>query len=179
MQEPSVILVDENDNELGTMFKLEAHQKGLLHRAISVFLFDTNGKWILQKRSENKYHSANLWTNACCSHPLPNEETEAAAHRRLLEEMGLSCSLTKVLSFVYKAELDQDLIEHEFDHVFVGYTSKLPIINTQEASGYKIVPFEVLDNDVQMHPHKYTKWFKLIYKKVNLHINLSKNYIKN
>ncbi len=114
MQEIRVILVDEDDNEIGTMLKLEAHQKGLLHRAVSVFLFDLNGNWILQKRAAEKYHSANLWTNTCCSHPYPKEKTEKAAERRLVEEMGIESELTKVLSFVYRAELDNGLIEHEY-----------------------------------------------------------------
>lgn len=179
MQEPSVVLVDENDNEIGVMPKLEAHQKGLLHRAISVFLFDLDGKWMLQKRAAQKYHSTNLWTNTCCSHPFPNEKTLAAAHRRLFEEMGLVCKLNKALNFVYRAELDNHLIEHEFDHVFIGYTANLPIINKQEASDYKIISFEALDNDVQKNPTNYTEWFKLLYKKVNLHLELNQHYIKN
>lgn len=179
MKEKRVVLVDDNDNELGTMPKLEAHQKGLLHRAISVFLFDLDGNWILQKRAAEKYHSANLWTNTCCSHPYPNEKTKIAAERRLVEEMGITCNLNKVLSFVYRAELENGLIEHEFDHVFVGFTSKLPKPTKEEVSDWKIVSFEALDNEVQHFSEQFTEWFKLIYRKVNLHLELNKIHLKN
>ncbi|PKP41222.1 MAG: isopentenyl-diphosphate delta-isomerase [Bacteroidetes bacterium HGW-Bacteroidetes-12] len=179
MKEIKVILVDEHDNEVGTMPKLEAHQKGILHRAVSVFLFDLDGNWILQKRAEHKYHSANLWTNTCCSHPYPEENTKKAAQRRLIEEMGIDVQLTKVMSFVYRAELDNNMIEHEFDHVFIGFSSDLPKPNKNEVSNWKIISFEQLDDEVQEHPEKFTEWFKLIYKKVNLHLTLSKKYIKN
>jgi len=179
MTEPNVILVDDDDNELGTMPKLEAHQKGVLHRAVSVFLFDLNGNWMLQKRAAEKYHSANLWTNTCCSHPYPKEKTEEAAERRLVEEMGIESELTKVLSFVYRAELDNGLIEHEFDHVFIGFTTEFPSPNKDEVSDWKIVSFEKLDNEVQEHPEKFTEWFKLIYRKINLHLELNKIHLKN
>ncbi|MBL1233126.1 MAG: isopentenyl-diphosphate Delta-isomerase [Flavobacteriales bacterium] len=179
MKEIQVILVDENDNEIGTMPKLEAHQKGFLHRAVSVFLFDLDGNWMLQKRAVEKYHSANLWTNTCCSHPYPKENIKKAAERRLLEEMGIKSELTKVLSFVYRAELDNGLVEHEFDHVFIGFTAELPSLNKEEVSDWKIVSFEALDNEVQNYPEKFTEWFKLIYRKVNLHLELNKIHVKN
>lgn len=179
MQEIRVILVDDDDNELGTMPKLEAHQKGILHRAVSVFLFDLDGNWLLQKRAAEKYHSANLWTNTCCSHPYPKEDTKKAAERRLVEEMGIQSELIKVLSFVYRAELDNGLVEHEFDHVFIGFTAELPLPNKEEVSDWKIVSFEALDNEVQNNPKQFTEWFKLIYRKINLHLELNKIHLKN
>src|SRR5687767_9845264 len=115
-----VILVNENDEQLGVMDKMEAHHKGVLHRAFSIFIFNTKGEMLLQQRAEHKYHSGGLWTNACCSHPAPGEETNDAAERRLQEEMGFSTSLVKVLDFTYRAEFDNGLVEHEFDHVYLG-----------------------------------------------------------
>lgn len=179
MQEIRVILVDEHDNEIGTMPKLEAHEKGFLHRAVSVFLFDLDGNWMLQKRAVEKYHSANLWTNTCCSHPHPNEDIKKAAERRLAEEMGIQSELIKVLSFVYRAELENGLVEHEFDHVFIGFTVELPSPNKNEVSDWKMMPFEALDNEVQNHPEQFTEWFKLIYRKINLHLELNKTHLKN
>ena len=127
-----VILVDKNDNEVGTMEKQEAHVKGLLHRAFSVFIFNDKNELLLQRRAVNKYHSGGLWTNTCCSHPRQNEKTKDAAKRRLLEEMGMRSTLKKQFDFIYKAKLDNNLYEHEFDHVFFGFTNDLPIINQEE-----------------------------------------------
>lgn len=179
MKEIEVILVDEHDNPIGLMPKMEAHQKGVLHRALSVFLFDLNGNWMLQKRASTKYHSPDLWTNTCCSHPYPNEDTKKAAERRLVEEMGIQSELTKVLSFVYRAELENGLIEHEFDHVFIGFTADLPSPNKDEVSDWKILSFEAIDNEVQIYPEQFTEWFKLIYRKINLHLELNKIHVKN
>lgn len=179
MEEVRVILVDEYDNEVGTMPKLEAHQKGLLHRAVSVFLFDLNGNWMLQKRVAEKYHSANLWSNTCCSHPYPKELTKAAAERRLDEEMGIKNELINALSFVYRAELENGLIEHEYDHVFIGFTAEFPTPNKEEVAEWKMLSFEALDNQVQKHPEQFTEWFKLIYRKINLHLELNKIHLKN
>lgn len=179
MKEIEIILVDEHDNPIGLMPKMEAHQKGVLHRALSVFLFDLNGNWMLQKRASTKYHSPDLWTNSCCSHPLPKEDTEAAAHRRLMEEMGIDCELHKVFSFIYKAKLGNGLIEHELDHVFVGFTPEFPSPNEEEVGDWKIVPFEEIDYEVQNHPEIFTEWFKLIYRKVNLHLTLNQKHLKN
>lgn len=157
-----VILVDTEDNELGTMEKMEAHQKGLLHRAFSVLLFDRSGKVLLQKRAKNKYHSSGLWTNTCCSHPLPGEPLEDAASRRLKEEMGIDVRPDFSYSFIYKAELDQNLTEHELDHVFVGIFDGPPQINKKEVEDWKYVDLQWLREDMLTHPEDYTVWFKLI-----------------
>ncbi len=130
--EEQVILVDEQDNQIGLAPKMEAHIKGLLHRAFSIFIFDEKGHLLLQQRALEKYHSAGLWTNTCCSHPRNNETTIEAAQRRLQEEMGMTCRLREIFSFVYRAELENELIEHEFDHVFIGVTNDLPTINPEE-----------------------------------------------
>ena len=157
-----VILVDTEDNELGTMEKMEAHQKGVLHRAFSVLLFDKNGKILLQKRSKNKYHSSGLWTNTCCSHPLPGERLEEATRRRLREEMGIDFQPAFAYSFIYKASLDHNLIEHELDHVFVGAFDGTPAVNKQEVDDWKYADLKWLKEDMLRHPDSYTVWFKLI-----------------
>lgn len=157
-----VILVDTNDHETGTMEKMEAHRKGVLHRAFSVLLFDTAGNVLLQKRSQGKYHSSGLWTNTCCSHPLPGESLEEATRRRLGEEMGIDLQPAFLYHFIYKAPLDQGLIEHEFDHVFTGVYDGKPVINTKEVDDWKFVDLHWLKADMKMHPDNYTVWFKLI-----------------
>lgn len=179
MVEPHVILVDEKDNVLGTLPKLEAHAKGLLHRAISVFLFDYEGNWIIQQRALNKYHSAGLWTNTCCSHPYYNETVMDAANRRLMEEMGMNCELNFVFKLLYRAELDNELVEHELDHVFVGFTTQLPVLNRDEVSEWRKLSFFDIDKEIQLYPERYTEWFKLMYKKVNLHLVLETTNRKN
>lgn len=156
-----VILVDKFDNPIGTMEKLEAHQKGLLHRAFSVFIFNSKHELLLQKRALNKYHSAGLWTNTCCSHPRVNEDNLAAANRRLLEEMGLSCQLAYAFNFLYKSKLEEGLIEHEFDHVFVGYSDEIPKINLSEVADYQYITIENLKEDIKLNPLNYTTWFKI------------------
>lgn len=158
-----VILVDENDKALGLMEKMEAHQKGLLHRAFSVFVINAKNELLLQQRAISKYHSGGLWTNTCCSHPRDGESNLDAAHRRLQEEMGFDCELTKLLDFVYRAELDKGLTEHEFDHVFVGKWEGIPEINREEVEDYTWMDIDLLDKDIQKHPEKYTIWFKIIY----------------
>lgn len=157
-----VILVDPRDNELGTMDKMEAHKKGVLHRAFSILLFDSSGKVLLQKRSARKYHSSGLWTNTCCSHPLPGESLEQATRRRLKEEMGIDVQPTFSYSFIYKAELDHGLIEHELDHVFTGMFGGKPVINEKEVADWKFVDLQWLKEDIGAHPEDYTVWFKLI-----------------
>jgi len=163
MQREKVILVNEHDEAIGTMEKLEAHQKGLLHRAISVFIFDSQGRLLLQQRAAHKYHSAGLWTNTCCSHPAPGESTLDAAHRRLEEEMGMCTPLTFAFTFRYRAAFDNGLIEHELDHVFVGYTDEVPIPNSEEVAAYRWADRETIDRENSKHPEAYTAWFKLIY----------------
>lgn len=169
-----VILVNENDVEIGLMAKLEAHQKGLLHRAFSIFIFNTKGELLLQQRASDKYHSAGLWSNTCCSHPLPYEGTENAAVRRLEEEMGLEAPLHFIFSFLYKAELENGLTEHEFDHVFWGVSDHEPIINTSEVSNFKYISVEALSEDMLQHPYKYTEWLKICFADVIRKINEKK-----
>ena len=158
-----VILVDENDNQVGVMPKLEAHQKGLLHRAFSVFIFNSKYELLLQKRASSKYHSGGLWTNTCCSHPREGEEILDAANRRLIEEMGIETSLRKVYDFIYKAELDNDLTEHEFDHVLYGIYNEDPIINKDEADDFKWIDMDSLNEDIKTNGNNYTIWFKIAF----------------
>ena len=158
-----VILVDENDNQVGLMPKLEAHQKGLLHRAFSVFIFNSKYELLLQKRASSKYHSGGLWTNTCCSHPREGEEILDAANRRLIEEMGIETSLRKVHDFIYKAELDNDLTEHEFDHVLYGIYNEDPIINKDEADDFKWIDMDSLNEDIKTNGDNYTIWFKIAF----------------
>ena len=158
-----VILVDENDNQVRVMPKLEAHQKGLLHRAFSVFIFNSKYELLLQKRASSKYHSGGLWTNTCCSHPREGEEILDAAKRRLIEEMGIDTSLRKVHDFIYKAELDNDLTEHEFDHVLYGIYNEDPIINKDEADDFKWIDMDSLNEDIKTNGNNYTIWFKIAF----------------
>ena len=163
MSEEKVILVDKNDNQVGLMPKLEAHEKGVLHRAFSVFIFNSKYELLLQKRASSKYHSGGLWTNTCCSHPREGEDILDAANRRLDEEMGIKTSLRKVYDFIYKAELDNQLTEHEFDHVFYGVCDNDPILNKDEAEDFKWVDMETLNNDIIKNEDNYTVWFKIAF----------------
>ena len=163
MSEEKVILVDKNDNQVGLMPKLEAHKKGVLHRAFSIFIFNSKYELLLQKRASAKYHSGGLWTNTCCSHPRENEDIIDAANRRLDEEMGIKTSLRKVYDFIYKAELDNQLTEHEFDHVFYGVYDNDPILNKDEADDFKWVDMETLNNDIIKNEDNYTVWFKIAF----------------
>lgn len=166
MAEEQVILVDENDIATGTMGKMEAHEKALLHRAFSIFIFNSNNELLLQKRALSKYHSAGLWTNTCCSHPRPDEKTEDAANRRLMEEMGMKAKLEHKLSFIYKTPFDNGLTEHEFDHVFFGITNAFPVINTEEVDSYRYISIPDLKQEVKAHPELFTSWFKIVLEKV-------------
>ncbi|HML69825.1 MAG TPA: isopentenyl-diphosphate Delta-isomerase [Macellibacteroides fermentans] len=158
-----VILVDENDNPVGTMPKMEAHEKAMLHRAFSVFILNANDEVLLQQRANDKYHSAGLWTNTCCSHPHPGEDTLGAARRRLKEEMGMEADLQFVFKFMYKAPFDNLLTEHEIDHVFIGKTDQLPIINPEEVASYKYMKPEEIKLDMEQNPQSYTVWFRIIF----------------
>lgn len=164
--EEQVILVDTEDTALGVMEKLAAHQQGILHRAFSVFIFNANGELLMQKRALHKYHSPGKWTNTCCSHPRPNELTFDAAKRRLQEEMGMDCELTYGFNFLYKATFTNDLIEHEFDHVFFGVSDETPIINVEEVTSFKYVKLAELHEDIIKNPEDYTVWLKLCFNKV-------------
>lgn len=158
-----VILVDENDQEIGTMEKQEAHEKGLLHRAFSVFVFNENKELLLQQRALTKYHSAGLWTNTCCSHPRIGETIEKAAHRRLMEEMGFDCELSTKTSFIYKAAFENGLTEHEFDHVLVGSFNGEINFNPTEVKNFKWINLEELQIDLFQNNQNYTAWFKIIF----------------
>jgi len=166
-----VILVNTNNEIQGYMEKMEAHEKGLLHRAFSVFIFNSYGELLLQKRDINKYHSGGLWTNTCCSHPRKNETFIEAAKRRLFEEMGLRCELKETFSFIYKANLDNDLIEHELDQVFFGNTDQKPSLNNEEVMDYKYIKPNQLLIDINNDPDTYTEWLKISFKQVYKLIN--------
>lgn len=161
-----LILVNENDDVLGEMEKLEAHQKGLLHRAVSVLVFNQKGEWLLQQRADHKYHSPGLWSNTCCSHPLPGENTESAAKRRLLEEMGLNLELKKAFHFIYKIEFNNGLTEHELDHVFIAESEKNPVINPEEAKNFRWIGDDELKRELKLNPNKFTYWFLKIHEKL-------------
>lgn len=157
-----VILVNEEDQPIGQMEKMEAHQKGLLHRAFSVLIFNSSEQVLLQKRASSKYHSGGLWTNTCCSHPRPGETVLDAANRRLMEEMGMTADLTERFHFIYKTDLDNDLVEHELDHVLVGQSDDLPKLNSDEAEDFKYIDLETLKEELKSSPENYTVWFKII-----------------
>jgi len=171
MVSEKVILVDENDIATGEMEKMEAHEKAVLHRAFSVFIFNKRQELMLQQRAEKKYHSPGLWTNTCCSHPRPGEDILKAAHRRLAEEMGFDCEIDKIFDFIYKAKLDKGLSEHEFDHVFIGVFKGNPIINTDEVKSWKWMKMENISNDMKMNPENYTVWFKIAFERVYGYLN--------
>jgi isopentenyl-diphosphate delta-isomerase len=161
-----VILVDGNDEQVGTMEKMEAHRKGVLHRAFSIFLFNDKNEMLLQQRAVTKYHSGGLWTNACCSHPRPFEDTEAAALRRLEEELGFTTLIKKIFDFHYDASFDNGLVEHEFDHVYVGTYSGKIRPNPAEVQDYCYKKMEEISSTINSHPHKYTAWFCIAFPKV-------------
>lgn len=161
-----VILVDENDVPIGEMEKMEAHEKGVLHRAFSVFIFNENNELLLQKRALSKYHSGGLWSNSCCSHPRIDETVVEAGTRRLVEEMGFSVPLEAVFSFIYRAELDNELTEHELDHVLIGRYNDAPKMNPEEVEDWKYIGLDELASDMTTHPERYTEWFKIIFDRV-------------
>ncbi len=173
--EEFVILVDTDDKEMGTMEKMKAHYEGALHRAFSVFLFDFDGRVLLQRRALTKYHSGGLWTNACCSHPRQGETTEAAVHRRLMEELGVDCAVSEVHQFLYRAKLDKDMIEHELDHVFTGKfdSDEIPF-NPSEVDSIRWMYFDDLKKDITENPENYTVWFQIIMKNITKEMLLLK-----
>ena len=166
-----VILVDAKDNKIGVEEKLKVHIEGQLHRAFSIFVFNSKKEMLLQKRAKIKYHSPGLWSNTCCSHPRPNKNILDEAKRKLKEEMGVSCDLKEIFSFVYKANFG-DLTEYEYDHVFLGKFDEDPRLNKKEAEDWKWINFKELKKDVKENPEKYTYWFKLILDKVLKAIDL-------
>ena len=166
MEETQVILVNEKDEPIGIMEKMEAHRRGLLHRAFSVFIFDSKGRMLLQQRAAEKYHGGLLWTNACCSHPYPGETVEAAAQRRLQEELGFRTPLQKLFAFTYKAEVENGLTEHEFDHVFAGtYDGDIEPDST-EVAGVVYRDMEAIKADLEKNPKKFTAWFRLAFGRI-------------
>lgn len=161
MERNKVILVDENDVALGEMGKLEAHKQGHLHRAFSVFIFNDKGELLLQQRANHKYHGAGLWTNTCCSHPQWNEDVRLSAAERLIVEMGMECDLSPSHSFIYKAKVENNLIENEYDYVYIGYSNEEPKINKDEVQDYKWMSLNEVLDDINQNPKKYTSWFKI------------------
>lgn len=166
MELTQVILVNEHDEAMGTMEKLEAHRKGILHRAFSVFIINRKNEVLLQQRAFGKYHSAGLWTNACCSHPLPGEPVEAAAHRRLQEELGFDCVLTRLFSFTYRAVFDNGLIEHEYDHVFLGTYDEDMTPDPAEVYDHRFLSVNRIHEWMQQEPGAFTSWFHLAFPRV-------------
>ncbi len=161
--EEKVILVDVEDNAIGEMNKMEAHELGILHRAFSVFILNSKGELLLQQRALSKYHSPGLWTNTCCSHQRSGEHSLSAAHRRLKEEMGVQSDLKEAFSFLYKADMGNGLTEHELDHVIIGVCDQEPIINLEEVTDWKWVNLDDLKLDLAHSPEKYTAWFKIVF----------------
>ena len=162
----SVILVDELDNMLGTMEKMAAHRLGKLHRAFSVFIFNSKGQLLLQQRALNKYHSGGKWTNTCCSHPMPGEKTLDAAHRRLQQEMGLKCELSYAFNFVYSADMSNGISEHEYDHVYAGISDDIPMPDPDEVAAYEYVNINSLAKELKKTPELYTEWLKICFERV-------------
>jgi isopentenyl-diphosphate delta-isomerase len=171
MIEEQVILVNDQDEQIGLMPKMEAHKKGVLHRAFSVFIFNSKNELMLQQRAAHKYHSPLLWTNTCCSHQRDGETNIEAGTRRLSEEMGFTTALKEVTSFIYKAPFDNGLTEHEFDHVMTGFYEMDPVINKEEVEAWKWMPVEAVKSDIESNPEIYTAWFKIIFKNFYTHIN--------
>ena len=161
----NVILVDKKDKKTGIEEKIKAHREGKLHRSFSIFIFNKKGELLIQKRARSKYHSGGLWSNTCCSHPRSNENVAKAAKRRLKEEMGIDCKLKKVFKLIYKAKVG-DLIEYEFDHVFIGKFDGKPKPNKKEVEEWKWISLEELKKDIKENPQKYTEWFKIILPKL-------------
>ena len=164
-----VVLVDERDTQVGIMEKMVAHLVPRLHRAFSIFIFNSKGELLLQQRALSKYHSPGLWTNTCCSHPQNGESLETATARRLMEEMGMTCEMHEVFTFIYKAPVGLGLIEHEYDHVWFGETDTLPNINTDEVASWKYMSLEAIQEDMTTHPESYTEWFKISFHEIMKH----------
>ncbi len=163
--EEQVILVNENDEKIGLMPKMEAHEKGVLHRAFSVFIFNESNQLLLQQRAFGKYHSPGLWTNTCCSHQRDGETSLEAGKRRLKEEMGFTAPLRETTSFIYKAPFENGLTEHELDHILIGNFNGLPEINEDEVASWKWMSLEAVKKDIATQPELYTAWFKIIFEK--------------
>lgn len=170
MKEEEVILVNQENEQIGTMPKMEAHEKALLHRAFSVFIVNDDGEIMLQQRAASKYHSPLLWTNTCCSHQRVGESNLDAGKRRLQEEMGFEAELKELFSFIYKAPFDNGLTEHEYDHVMIGNFNREPKINPEEVEAWKWMSPELVKKDITNNPKEYTVWFKIIFEKFYQHL---------
>ena len=171
--EEQVVLVDEKDNPIGLMPKMEAHERAVLHRAFSVFILNGKGELMLQQRANHKYHSPGLWTNTCCSHQRDGESNIDAGQRRLHEEMGFTTELTELTSFIYKASFDNGLTEHEFDHIMLGRYEDNPVINPDGVAAWKWMPLAEVKKDVEANPKNYTVWFVIIFAKFYDHLNIN------
>jgi isopentenyl-diphosphate delta-isomerase len=172
MEEEKVVLVNENDEKIGLMPKQEAHEKGVLHRAFSVFVFNDKNELMLQQRALNKYHTPGLWTNTCCSHQRDGESSVEAGKRRLYEEMGFVTDLKETTKFIYKAPFDNGLTEHELDHILVGEFNGNPTINSEEVASWKWMELEDVKKDIKTNPDIYTAWFKIIFDKFYQHLKI-------
>lgn len=171
MERSNVVLVDENDNAIAEMEKLIAHEQGCLHRAFSVFIFNEKGELLLQQRASHKYHGAGLWTNTCCSHPQWKEDVNSSAMERLNYEMGLQCDLKWIYSFIYNEQVENNLIEHELDYVFIGYSNQDPVLNKDEVQDYKWMYIHEILSDIKDNPSHYTVWFKQAFPELLSKIN--------
>ena len=175
MKSSLLIQVDVNDTPVGAVEKMAAHREGVLHRAFSIFIFDKDGKWLLQQRAGHKYHSPGLWTNTCCGHPLEGEQTLQAARTRLKYEMGMDCELKNIFNFTYRTRLENGLVEHEFDHVFIGFSDEVRGINPDEVSSWKTLSIQDLRKEIKAGEDRFTEWFKMIFERVNTYYNLNYN----
>lgn len=171
LQYPYVVLVNKQDREIGIMKKLEAHQLGLLHRAFSVFIFNSNQQLLLQKRALTKYHSPGLWSNSCCSHPMPNEDIVSAIKRRCIEELGINIIPNKVFDFIYKTKFENGLIEYEYDHVYIAYSDTKVNLNYDEVDSIEYKDMLFIKNDIKYNPKKYTEWFKICFNRIYDHMS--------
>lgn len=170
MTEEHVVLVNTLDQDQGTMEKMEAHRAGQLHRAFSVFILNSRGELLLQQRAHHKYHSGGLWTNTCCSHPREGEDVVDAAKRRLVEEMGMQCQISKGFDFIYRSELDGGLVEHEFDHVLFGISDVAPQPNADEVADYRYVTFNAVRKEMAEDPERFTTWFRICFERAADHL---------
>lgn len=171
-----VVLVNLNGEVTGTMEKLQAHRVGELHSAFSVFIFNSNRQLLLQRRALDKYHSGGKWSNTCCSHPRPGEDLKSAALRRLKEEMGMTCELEYLFSFIYRAELDKGLIEYEYDHVFIGFSDILPTPDFEEVEDFSYIELAKLETELQSDPDKFTSWLEICFERLKANLIHAKSY---
>ena len=176
MKEDLLILVDKNDRETGSLDKLTVHRTGVLHRAFSIFIFNSRNELLLQQRAEGKYHSGGLWSNTCCSHPLKDENMKETVTRRLKEEMGIECPVEFKFSFIYKHQFENGLTEHELDHVYFGMCNQIPSLNPEEVKAYRYVNLEILEKEISENPELFTVWLKICFPLVVQYYFKKKSY---